>query len=262
MIRCNRMAGTVACVLTVCLAVVTIPAFATTKGLNQIVTPDIQPDGQLSISFQQQDPTIGNRNEFQAEQGLTKNFEIAVFQGTSPSEQIFNTELGLVANGPWLLSTGFLNWLTKGSAPQPFLEGGFYEGAAELIAGAIQVPVQEQGVGLSVRNTHQTQSLLGAAYHVSSHLLVQVDYQAGSGNYSTAGFTYSITPSLNFNPAIYVSNASPRKGYAYAVLTWSIQAFGHSAAGAAPPITPPASTKTPNGSGAPAPQTNPSTQSK
>jgi len=35
------------------VAGLTAPAFATTKGLNQIVTPDVQPFGILSLSVQQ-----------------------------------------------------------------------------------------------------------------------------------------------------------------------------------------------------------------
>src|SRR5437879_9193777 len=83
------------------------PARATTKGLSQIVTPDVQPEGQLSLSFQMQDRRIANPFEFQAELGLTKWAEVAVFQGLSPSEQIFGVELGLVQREPWLVSAGF-----------------------------------------------------------------------------------------------------------------------------------------------------------
>ena len=35
-------------------------SFATTKGLSQIVTPDLQPKGDLSLSFQIQDKRIAN----------------------------------------------------------------------------------------------------------------------------------------------------------------------------------------------------------
>jgi len=38
------------------LALAAAPAFATTRGLNQIVTPDVQPLGILLVSFQQQGP--------------------------------------------------------------------------------------------------------------------------------------------------------------------------------------------------------------
>src|SRR5438552_4471200 len=47
-------------------------SFATTKGLSQIVTPDLQEEGDLSLSLQIQDERIGNPYELQAELGLTK----------------------------------------------------------------------------------------------------------------------------------------------------------------------------------------------
>src|SRR5438067_8135235 len=46
-------------------------SFATTKGLSQIVTPDLQPEGDLSLSLQIQDKRIANPYELQAELGLT-----------------------------------------------------------------------------------------------------------------------------------------------------------------------------------------------
>ena len=215
------------------------PAFATTKGLNQIVTPDIQPQGTLSISFQQQDPSIGNRNEFQGELGITKDFEVAVFEGTSPAGQIGNAELGLYDKGSYLLSTGFLNWTTLGTAPQPFLEGGFYQGNGELILGGINVIDQDSGAGGSVRNVHSTQVLIGAAYHVTPRLEFMADHQGGAGNATTLGVTYSITPNLTINPALYVGNSSPTKGYGFVVLTWTIQAFAPSASNSGASVAPP-----------------------
>jgi hypothetical protein len=61
---------------------------ATTKGLSQIVTPDLQDEGDLSLSLQIQDKRIANPYELQAELGLTKWAEIAVFQGFKPDEEI------------------------------------------------------------------------------------------------------------------------------------------------------------------------------
>jgi hypothetical protein len=187
-------------------------AHATTKGLNQIVTPDIQPSGQLSISYQEQDPNIGNPTEFQLELGLNKQCEIALFQGFNPHEQIVSTEFGLVQKGNYLLSTGFSNWTTKGSDPQAYLEAGYYKGPLQTMIGAGQAG-------------KQTQLILGWADQVSPKIKLQVDYQAGDGNSTTAGFTVSVTPQLQFNPAVYVSNASSHAVYGYAVLTWNVQLF-------------------------------------
>ena len=170
------------------------PAFASTKGLNQIVTPDVQPVGILSLSLQQQDPNIANRYEVQAELGLTKRFEVAIFQGASPPEQVANAEYSLVQKGAYLLSTGFFNWTTQGSAPQPYLEGGYYKGNVQAMLGLARVIAQHQDVAGLTQNQHQFQSILGLGYRVHPRLLLQLDYQAGSANSTTAGFTYNVSP--------------------------------------------------------------------
>lgn len=213
------------CLLLIPLAGWPRAARATTKGLNQIVTPDIQPEGVLSISAQQEDPTIGNRYQIQLEQGLTRNFEVAYFQGFSPDQEVLNAELGLLQKPPYLLSTGFLGWTSDGIAPQPFLEAGYYKGSWETMVGVIRAESEAPAVGGAQRLQWATEAITGAAYRVSPKLLCQVDYQAGSQNFATAGFTYSLSPTVTFNPAIYVSNSTPRKGYGYAVLTWNVQIF-------------------------------------
>jgi hypothetical protein len=85
-------------------------AYATTKGLSQIVTPDLEPQGDVSISAQIQSERIGNQYEAQLEIGLLKWAEIAIFKGFKPNEVIFGTELGLIQREPWLLSIGAINW--------------------------------------------------------------------------------------------------------------------------------------------------------
>src|SRR5438552_1960474 len=100
------------CLWVICWLYLTLPeasALATTKGLNQIVTPDLQPQGDLSLSFQWQGEEIANPYEFQAELGITKWFEVAIFQGLRPQETIFGCEVGVVQKYPWLLTTGFVN---------------------------------------------------------------------------------------------------------------------------------------------------------
>jgi hypothetical protein len=81
-------------------------AMATTKGLSQIVTPELQPEGALSSSLQTQDKRIANPYELQAELGVTKWAEVAVFRGFQPDDWIFATEIGLLTKDPYLLRLG------------------------------------------------------------------------------------------------------------------------------------------------------------
>jgi hypothetical protein len=184
-------------------------SFATTKGLSQIVTPDVQQQGDLSLSFQAQGERIGNPYELQAELGLTKWAEIAVFKGFKPNELIFGTELGLLQREPYLLSVGFVNWSPHSHVdPQPFIEAGYYTEHNKLIVGATHVD-------------YRNEVILGYAYDFNETWRAQVDFQSGSGNSSTIGFTCNLTRDLQVNPAIYVTNDSPHHVLGYVVLTYT-----------------------------------------
>lgn len=184
-------------------------AFATTKGLNQIVTPDIQPAGILSLSYQVQNEAIGNSMQVQTEYGVTPRFEVAFFEGMSPGQQTFATEYGILAKGPYLLSCGFTGWTSNGDKPLPFVEGGYYVGPHRFIAGL-------------QRNGAHSQTVLGYAYQCSPSLSLQTDYQSGDGNSATVGFTFNFTPTLSLNPALYFPNGES-KALGYAVLSWNIK---------------------------------------
>ena len=200
--------------ITLAAVLASVPAFGTTKGLNQIVTPDVQPVGVLSVSYQQQDPNIANPSEVQLELGITKRFEAAVFTGFKPHEFIANAEYSIVAKGPYLLSGGFANWGSRGRQfpPNPYLIGGYYLAKDKFSLGATHVGSTYQG-------------LFGYAHQVTPNLLAQIDWQTGLGNSLTGGFTYNITPQLSINPAVYYSNDAGHSIYGYAVLTWNIIAF-------------------------------------
>src|SRR5437667_2588182 len=184
-------------------------SFATTKGLSQIVTPDLQEEGDLSLSLQIQDERIGNPYELQAELGLTKWAEIAVFQGFKPNEEIFATEFGILTKEPYLLSIGFTNWSPRSHVdPQPYIEAGYYTEHHKFIAGAIHAG-------------YKNEAILGYAYEFNKQWRVQVDFQSGAENSSTIGFTCNVTPDFQFNPALYVNNGPNHDLFGYIVFTYT-----------------------------------------
>jgi hypothetical protein len=205
--------------ITIFVAVVVVfssdsSSFATTKGLSQIVTPDLQGEGDLSVSFQIQDKRIANPYELQAELGLTKWAEVAVFRGFEPDDWIFGTEIGLLTKEPYLLSVGFINWSPHLNVdPQPYIEAGYYTEHHKAIVGAIHAG-------------YKNEAILGYAYDFNQTWRVQVDWQSGSENSSTIGFTCNLTRDFQFNPAIYFSNDDPRRLMGYIVFTYTFHLSG------------------------------------
>src|SRR5206468_3036379 len=126
-------------VVTVLAILTTVSSsFATTKGLSQSVTPDMEPQGDFSLSFQIQDKRIANPYQLQGELGLTDWGEVAVFRGFQPDEWIFGTEIGLLRKEPYLLSIGFINWSPHLDVePQPFIEAGYWGEHNKVCAGFI-----------------------------------------------------------------------------------------------------------------------------
>ena len=188
-------------------------SFATTKGLSQIVTPDLQPTGDNSLSFQIQNKRIANPYQLQAELGLTRWAEVAVFRGFQPDEWIFGTEIGLLTKEPFLVSVGFVNWSPHLDVdPQPFIEAGYYTEHHKVIAGAIHAG-------------YKNEAILGYAYDFNERWRLQVDFQSGSENSSTIGFTCNVTPDFQFNPALYVNNGSKHDLFGYIVFTYTFHVW-------------------------------------
>src|SRR6202140_183418 len=184
-------------------------SFATTKGLSQIVTPDLQAEGDLSLSLQIQDKLIANPYELQAELGLTKWAEAAGFKGFKPNELIFPREIRLLRNEPYLLSLGFVNWSPHSHvAPQPYIEAGYCTTHQKFFAGAIHVG-------------YRNEAILGYAYDFNKTWRAQVDFQGGSGNSSTIGVTWNITPDFQMNPALFVTNDKPHDLRCFALFTYT-----------------------------------------
>jgi hypothetical protein len=196
--------------LTIAVVLALLPAArATTKGLSQIVTPDLQGPGELSLSFQAQSDRIANPYELQAEMGLTNWAEFAVFRGLKPDDWIFGTEFGILTKEPFLLSAGFVNWSPHSHVdPQPYIEAGYYTEHHKFILGAIHVD-------------YRNQAILGYAYDFNKTWRAQVDFQSGSGNSATVGFTCNITHNLQMNPALYLTNDSPHRLLGYVVFTYT-----------------------------------------
>jgi hypothetical protein len=184
-------------------------ARATTKGLNQIVTPDIQPAGVLSLSAQIQDERIGNPQQLQFELGLTHWAEIAFLQGLRPREEIFGAEVGLWHQGSHLLTAGAVNWSSLGGGAQPVLEYGYYARRDHLIGGVTRADGRFEGI-------------FGFSHQLTDRLQLAVDYQSGSGSALTFGLTISVTPDVQVNPAVYVANRRPHHAMGYVVCTWNI----------------------------------------
>src|SRR6476469_7330358 len=211
----SNAAAKTATVLTIAVIVASAAsAHATTKGLSQIVTPDLQGEGSLSLSLQIQDKRIANPYELQAEMGLTKWAEVAVFRGFQPDDWIFATEIGLLRKEPFLLSVGFVNWSPHLNVdPQPFIEAGYCTEHNKVFGGAIH-------------SGYKNEAILGYAYDFNERWRVQVDFQSGSENSSTIGFTCNVTPDFQFNPALYVSNRSDHDFMGYIVFTYTFHLWG------------------------------------
>ena len=182
-------------------------SFATTKGLSQIVTPDLEPAGDFSLSFQIQDKRIANPYQLQGELGLTDWGEVAVFRGFQPDEWIFGTEIGLLRKEPYLLSIGFINWSPHLDVdPQPFVEAGYWGEHNKVCAGLIHAG-------------YKNEAILGYAYDFNERWRLQVDWQSGSENSSTIGFTCNVTP---------ISSSTPRFTLAMArITTCSVMSSSH-----------------------------------
>jgi hypothetical protein len=206
--------GVKSIVIMIAILWATPSSFATTKGLSQIVTPDLQGVGDLSLSLQIQDKRIANPYELQAELGLTKWAEVAVFRGFQPDDWIFGTEIGLLTKEPFLLSVGFVNWSPHLNVdPQPFIEAGYYTEHHKVIVGAIHAG-------------YKNEAILGYAYDFNERWRLQFDWQSGSENSSTIGFTCNVTRDFQFNPAIYFSNDDLSRVMGYIVFTYTFHLWG------------------------------------
>jgi hypothetical protein len=184
-------------------------SFATTQGLNQIATPDVQPEGTVALSFNLEERKIGSPYQIQTEMGLTKWLEVDIFHGFKPNDTVIETEIGLLAKGPYLFSIGFLNWSPHSDVdPQPFAVAGYYFGRHQFVAGAMHADFRNE-------------ALLGYAYDFNETWRLQIDWQSGSGNSSTIGIVCNITRDFQASSAIFVTNNSPHEVLGYVSFTYT-----------------------------------------
>ena len=68
---------------------------------------------------------------------------------------------------------------------------------------------------------YKNEAILGYAHDFNKQWRVQFDFQSGSENSSTIGFTWNITPDFQVNPAIYFPNYPPERILGYVVFTYT-----------------------------------------
>ena len=73
---------------------------------------------------------------------------------------------------------------------------------------------------------YKNEAILGYAYDFNERWRVQVDWQSGSENSSTIGFTCNVTPDFQFNPALYVNNGPNHDLFGYIVFTYTFHVWG------------------------------------
>lgn len=184
------------------------PASASLLGLNQIVTPDIQPEGELSISVFGVNKAAGNELEMQIDLGLSPSCEISVSRSFVPGQTETAIQVGLASRGPFLLSVG--TWSAhRGIKSQPFILSGWREGKSYTVAGIQKEDSTYSGV-------------FGTGYTLTPVVSLAVGWITGPGNYLTVGCDVNLSPSLSFNPALFIANDAPHQCYGYGALTWTV----------------------------------------
>src|SRR5204862_267205 len=72
---------------------------------------------------------------------------------------------------------------------------------------------------------YKNEAILGYAYDFNERWRLQFDWQSGSENSSTVGFTCNVTPDFQFNPALYVNNGPKHDLFGYIVFTYTFHVW-------------------------------------
>ena len=107
----------------------------------------MQAEGTLALSIDVQDRKIGNPYQVQAEMGLTKWFEIDIFQGFKPNDSVIETEIGLLLKRTVPVLHWVLNWSPHSHVdPQPFAVAGYYLDRHEFVVGATHADFRNEAL--------------------------------------------------------------------------------------------------------------------
>lgn len=80
---------------------------------------------------------------------------------------------------------------------------------------------------MSIRShSSKPTTILGYAHDFNETWRAQVDFQSGSENSATVGFTWNITRDFQVNPAIYLPNYHPDRVLGYVVFTYTLHLWG------------------------------------
>ena len=155
--------------------------------------------------------------ELQAELGLTKWAEVAVFRGFQPDDWIFGTEIGLLTKGePFLLSAGFVNWWPHLDVnPQPVSSKP-----------AITPSITRSSSEPFMPDTKMKQSLATPMTSMRDGECSSIG-KAVLKPRRRIGFTCNVTRDFQFNPAIYFSNNNLSRVMGYIVFTYTFHLWGN-----------------------------------
>lgn len=184
-------------------------SLATLNGFNQIPTPDVQPTGLMTVSVQSQNTAIGNGLQLQFEVGVADRVGIEYIRGFEPGRDEVDAEYGILDHGPYLISVGAFD-VGDRFRPQLFVQAGYQSDRWYLVAG-------------TQRQESNFYGIFGVQYSFSARYQILFDYVSGSESFTAAGVNVNLTPTLSFNPGVFVTNSAPHRAFLYYWLGWNVK---------------------------------------
>ncbi len=211
-----RASGAVLAAAGLLLAFASRSSEGTISGLNQIITPEVQPPGTLSLGWQEQNRGIGTQGQAQIEAGIIQRLGVAYYHSFSPRTDYLGAEIGLLQSDPFHVSAGFGVGSRSAGVPQAFLIAGHYSGLTIPLAG-----LQRSG--------GKTEGIFGWILPLAPTAQIQLDYASGRENAFTVGTAWTMLSHLQVNPALFRLNDPPHRWVGRLVVSWTVQ-WGSSAA--------------------------------